>query len=229
MFGIAPATAVGTDLWFAALTKIAASRIHHGRGLIDWQVVKRLWVGSLTCAVLTLLWLKWGGLPIEDTRLLRAMIAGAVLLTPFGMIFQTRFHAWGRRWRTETPDHFKAWQPMLTVLAGALLGVMVTLTSVGAGALGAVFMAHLYPLRLTPSRLVATDIAHAIPLALFAGFGHLFAGNVNFLLLKNLLIGSIPMALVGAMLSSRLPQAWVRGLLVVVLLVVGIKLWATVW
>jgi uncharacterized membrane protein YfcA len=86
-------------------------------------------------------------------------------------------------------------------------------------------MANLYPLRLTPPRLVATDIAHAIPLAIFAGMGHLCVGNVNFMLLGNLLLGSVPAVVIGAMLSSRLPQWWIRGLLVLVLLLVGIKLW----
>ena len=224
-FGVAPTTAVGTDLWFAALTKTAATRVHYGRGLIDWQVVRRLWLGSLTCSALTMAFLHWGVLPTGSFRFLKQAIAGAVLITSVGMLFQTRLHAWGRTLRTTEPERFKAWQAPLTVLAGALLGVLVTLTSVGAGALGVVFMAHLYPLRLTPQRLVATDIVHAIPLAIFAGIGHLVVGNVNFLLLGNLLLGSLPAVLLGATLSTRIPQTWLRGILVVVLVVVGIKLW----
>ena len=227
MFGVAPATAVGTDLWFAALTKIAATRIHQGHGLIDWQVVKRLWLGSLTFSVLTLIALKWGPVHTGDSHLLKIAIAGAVLLTSGGLLFQTQLHSWGRRLRVADPDRFRSWQAPLTVLAGAILGVLVTLTSVGAGALGVVFLSHLYPFRLTPSRLVATDIVHAIPLAIFAGLGHLYVGNVNFMLLANLLLGSIPAVIIGAMLSSRIPQSLVRGLLVIVLLVVGIKLWLT--
>ena len=225
LFGVAPATAVGTDLWFAALTKTAATRIHHGQGLIDWPVVKRLWMGSLTCSVLTLIALKWGPIHAGGVPFLKGAIAGAVLLTSLGMVFQPQLHAWGRRLRTVHADQFKSWQAPLTVLAGALLGVLVTLTSVGAGALGVVFMAQLYPLQLTPSRLVATDIVHAIPLALFAGLGHLYIGHVDFRLLGHLLLGSIPAVMAGAMLSSRLPQAWLRGLLATVLLAVGIKLW----
>ena len=106
-----------------------------------------------------------------------------------------------------------------------VLGVLVTLTSVGAGALGAVFLSYLYPLRLTPPRLIATDIVHAIPLAMFAGAGHLLIGNVIFGLLGNLLLGSIPAVIVGAMLSARLPHGLLRGALAVVLLAIGIKLW----
>ena len=110
----------------------------------------------------------------------------------------------------------------------AVAGVLVTLTSVGAGALGAVFLAYLYPLRLTPPRLIATDIVHAIPLAVFAGLGHLLIGNVNFTLLGNLLVGSIPAVVVGAMLSARLPHSFLRMTLAVVLLSIGAKLWWTV-
>jgi hypothetical protein len=137
-------------------------------------------------------------------------------------------HALGRKLRTTDGEHFKALQAPLTVLAGVVLGVLVTLTSVGAGALGAVFLAYLYPLRLTPPRLIATDIVHAIPLAMFAGLGHLLIGNVDFGLLGNLLLGSIPAVILGAMLSSRLPHALLRGALAVVLLAIGVKLWWSV-
>jgi hypothetical protein len=223
-FGIAPATAVGTDLWFAALTKLVATRIHHGRGLIDWQVVKRLWLGSLVCSALAMAYLHWNPMSAGGFATLKKAIGGAVLLTALGLVFQTRLHAWGRRMRINEPDRFKAAQPILTVLAGALLGLLVTLTSVGAGALGVVFLAHLYPLRLTPARLVATDLVHAIPLAAFAGLGHLVIGNVDFALLGNLLCGSIPAVIAGAMLSSRISQTVLRGILAVVLVAVGFRL-----
>lgn len=224
LFGVAPLTAVGTDLWFAAITKLFATRIHHNHGLIDWPVVRRLWLGSLSASVLTLLWMKMH--PVDQTAvsLLKTAIAAAVLLTAVGIVFQKQLHALGRKLRTTDAAHFKAWQPGLTVLAGAVLGVLVTLTSVGAGALGAVFLAYLYPLRLTPPRLIATDIVHAIPLAMFAGTGHLLMGNVNFGLLGNLLLGSVPAVIVGAMLSSRLPHAVLRMALAAVLLAVGGKL-----
>jgi len=224
LFGVAPLTAVGTDLWFAATTKMFATRVHHNHGLIDWQVVRRLWLGSLSASVLTLVWMKLH--PVDQTAvtLLKTAIAAAVLLTAVGILFQKPLQAFGRRLRTTDAEHFKAWQPGLTVLAGAVLGVLVTLTSVGAGALGAVFLAYLYPLRLTPPRLIATDIVHAIPLALFAGAGHLLMGNVNFGLLGNLLLGSVPAVIAGAMLSARLPHTVLRMALAVVLLAVGAKL-----
>ena len=150
------------------------------------------------------------------------------MVTALGMLFQKPLHALGRKLRTSDGEHFKAVQAPLTVLAGVVLGVLVTLTSVGAGALGVVFLAYLYPLRLTPPRLVATDIVHAIPLAIFAGMGHLLIGNVDFRLLGNLLLGSIPAVIVGSMLSARLPHALLRGVLSVVLLAIGVKLWESV-
>ena len=136
LFGVAPLTAVGTDLWFAALTKMFATRVHHSHGLIDWQVVRRLWLGSLIASGLTLVWMRLH--PVDETAvsLLKTAIAAAVLLTAVGIFFQKPLHALGRRLRTTDAEHFKAWQPGLTVLAGAVLGVLVTLTSVGAGALG---------------------------------------------------------------------------------------------
>lgn len=228
VFGISPMAAVGTDLWFAAITKLFATRIHHGHGLIDWQIVKRLWIGSLSASALTIIWMKF--YPIDDSsvELLKTAIAIAVLITAVGMLFQKPLHALGKKFRTTEGEKFKSFQAPLTILAGVLLGFLVSLTSVGAGALGAVFLAYLYPFRLTASRLIATDIAHAIPLAIFAGLGHLMIGNVNFGLLGMLLIGSIPAVIIGAILSSRLPQGLLRWILAVVLSAIGIKLWLSV-
>jgi uncharacterized membrane protein YfcA len=224
VFGVAPMSAIGTDLWFAALTKLAATRIHHGHGLIDWQVVKRLWMGSLPASALTLLWMTMVPIGAETAGFLKTMIAVAVVLTALAMLFQKQLHGLGRKFRVESVEQFKSLQGPLTVLAGAVLGVLVTLTSIGAGALGVVFLAYLYPLRLTASRLIATDIVHAIPLAIFAGMGHLVIGNVNFGLLGNLLIGSVPGVIAGAMLSTYLPQLFLRRALSAILLFTGFKL-----
>jgi len=228
VFGVTPLAAVGTDLWFAAITKLVASRIHHGHGLVDWQVAKRLWMGSLTAAALTLVWMNLHPMDESAVDFFKIAIAIAVMITALGLLFQKPLHALGRKLRTTDEEQFKAVQAPLTVLAGVVLGMLVTLTSVGAGALGAVFLLYLYPLRLTPPRLIATDIVHAIPLAAFAGLGHLWIGNVDFGLLGNLLLGSIPAVTLGAMLSARLPHALLRGVLSVVLLAIGLKLWWTV-
>ena len=228
VFGVVPLTAIGTDLWFAALTKLAATRVHHGHGLIDWQVARRLWMGSLPATVATLGWLTYRPVDAANADFLKIAIAIAVVISALGILAQKRLHAWGRRLRIEVPGGFKAMQGPLTVAAGALLGFLVTLTSVGAGALGAVMLICLYPLRLTPPRLIATDIVHAIPVAIFAGAGHFMVGNVDLALLGNLLLGSIPGVLTGAQLSSRLPHTVLRVVMAGVLLLIGIKLGSTV-
>jgi hypothetical protein len=133
-------------------------------------------------------------------------------------------HKLGQHLRNTTPLEFKGAQPVLTVLSGAILGFLVTLTSVGAGALGVVALAYLYPYRLTPPKLVGTDIAHAIPLALLAGLGHWSIGNVDFTLLGSLLLGSIPGIVLGSRLSVRANHAYVRKGIAVMLAVVGGKL-----
>lgn len=227
-FGTAPMTAVGTDLWYASLTKIAATRIHNHHGLIDWGVVRRMWLGSLPASAATLVWMHFNPPDTEDLDGIKMVIAGAVLFTAVGILLQKRLHALGRDLRVSQVERFKAMQVPVTVLAGALIGFLVTLTSVGAGALGAVFLAYLYPLRLTPPKLIASDIVHAIPLAMFAGLGHLLIGHVDFGLLGTLLLGSIPGVMVGALLSSRLPHGVLRTALAVVLTVVGLKLWFSV-
>lgn len=227
-FGTAPMTAVGTDLWYASLTKLAATRIHNHHGLIDWGVIRRMWLGSLPASACTLVWMHFNPPDTNALDGIKLVIAGAVLFTAVGIVLQKRLQAMGRDLRVSQVERFKAMQAPVTVLAGIVLGFLVTLTSVGAGALGAVFLAYLYPLRLTPPRLIASDIVHAIPLAMFAGLGHLLIGHVDFGLLGTLLLGSIPGVMVGALLSSRLPHGVLRTALAVVLTLVGLKLWFSV-
>lgn len=221
-FGVAPATAVATDLWFAALTKIVAARIHNGAGQVDWVVVKRLWLGSLPLALLVVL-LVSSGAKVHKQEWLTQVISAVVLVTAIGMLMAPRLLALARTRRLDQPEKFKAMQPALTVLAGATLGVCVALTSVGAGALGSVILLYLYPLRMTPKRLVATDIVHAIPLAIIAGLGYLFAGLVDEMMLLNLLAGSIPAVIAGSLISRRIEPRWIQITLAVVLLMAGCK------
>ncbi len=223
VFGVAPGVAVGTDLWFAAATKSVAVASHRNTGLIDWQVVRRLWCGSLPAAALTLAAMDAGWLAL-DTHLLRYGIGWAVLITGAGMLLQTRLQAWGRSHRLQPDSGFLRLQAPLTVLAGAMLGVVVSLTSIGAGAFGAVLLAYLYPLRMVPAKLVATDIAHAVPLALVAGAGHIAIGQFDWVLLAKLLAGSIPGVLIGVRLAHHLPQQWLSRVIAVCLLAVGAKL-----
>lgn len=224
LFGVAPATAVGTDLWFAALTKTAGGAMHHGHGGVDWQVVRRLSLGSLPAAAITLGWLQMSGVGRSEQGMILQALGWVLILTAVAMLFRKGLHTIGQRLRERAPDSFMRFQPVLTVLAGAVLGFLVTLTSVGAGALGTVMLLYLYPFRMTPTRLVGTDIVHAIPLTIVAGTGHLAMGHVNLPLLGSLLLGSIPGVLLGAKLSTKMPQGLLRGAIAAVLVAVASKL-----
>lgn len=225
LLGTVPKTAVGTDLFFAAFTKMAGVAVHGQRGTIDWQVCRRLAAGSLPAALVTGLALHWFG---REAMKVDAVIMHALgymlVLTTVGLLFKSKLHALGRHFRLDNAERFKYLQGPLTVLAGIFLGVVVTLTSVGAGALGTVIMLYLYPLRLTPANVVGTDLAHAIPLALIAGASHWLAGNVDYRLLFTLLSGSIPGVLAGAWLSARAPDAVLRPVLALLLLATGLKI-----
>ena len=223
-FGVAPKTAIGTDLLFAAVTKAVGTAVHGSRGSVDWLVLRRLAMGSLPAAALTLAVLHF----LPDEELTRAWLlpalAFALIATSLAMLFQRALHRLGRKLRTTSPTRFKRAQPGLTVLAGALLGLLVTITSVGAGALGAAMLVYLYPYRLTPQKLVGTDIAHAVPLTVVAGLGHWSLGNVDVSLLGTLLVGSIPGIILGSQLSIRVSGVYVRHAIAVMLAVVGAKL-----
>jgi hypothetical protein len=224
LFGVAPAAAVGTDLWFAAITKLVGGTAHHRKGSVDWQVFRRLSLGSLPTSVITLTWLHYSGAAQVRQGLILNALGGVLLLTSLAVIFKKQTHAVGERLRATAPERFRAAQPPMTVVAGVVLGFLVTLTSVGAGALGAVMLLYLYPRRMTPVRLVGTDIVHAIPLTIVAGTGHLMMGNVDLPLLGNLLLGSIPGIVAGTLLGSKAPEKLLRVLIAIVLMAVGVKL-----
>jgi uncharacterized membrane protein YfcA len=221
-FGVSPVTAVATDLWFAAITKVVAARIHGGAGQIDWQVVRRLWMGSLPVAILVVLGVSLGA-KVMKVAWLTQVIGVVVMMTALGMFFAPRLLAVARNRRLGNPAMFKALQPRLTVGAGVVLGGCVALTSVGAGALGSVMLLYLYPLRMTPHRLVATDIMHAIPLAAVAGMGYLYAGMVDTSMLISLLAGSLPAVALGSLLAKQLSGRWVQLALALVLLLAGVR------
>lgn len=224
LFGVAPHVAVGTDLVFACITKLVGVGMHGYRGSIDWQIVRRLSLGSVPAAIVTLLVLYFAGTTQARSGAIMDVLAMALMVTAVGLLARAPLHKFGRRLRTTKPASFKRLQPGLTVVAGVVVGILVTLTSVGAGALGTVVLLYLYPLRLNPVKLVGTDLAHAIPLALIAGFGHFVLGNIDLGLLGQLLLGSIPGVLLGSTLGLRASDAFVRNSIAVVLLVVACKI-----
>ena len=221
-FGVTPTAAIATDLWFAAITKLVGVRVHHASGNVDWLVVKRLWLGSLPVALLVVSIVSFGA-QITKVDWLTSAIGVVVLITAAGMLIAPKLVTYARGRRIGQPERFKAIQPALTVLSGAVLGLCVALTSVGAGALGSVMLLYLYPLRMTPHRLVATDIVHAIPLAVVAGLGYLFAGMVDWWMLASLLVGSIPAVLLGSLLAGKIPGRWIQIALALVLMAAGVK------
>lgn len=220
--GVPVTSAIATDLWFAALTKIVAASIHHRAEQIDWSIVKRLWLGSLPMALFIVILIGFGT-KVEKLGWLTQAIGCVVLITALGLLIAPKLRLLAKSRRLNHPQNFKRWQPSLTILGGVGLGLCVALTSVGAGALGSVMLLYLYPLRMTPHRLVATDIMHAIPLALLAGLGYLFAGLVDGHMLLSLLAGSLPAVIAGSLLSQRLNGRWIQVLLALVLLAAGLK------
>jgi len=143
-FGVSPATAIATDLWFAAITKLVGARIHNKGGQVDWQVVKRLWAGSLPVAALVVLIVTMGD-PIAKVQWLTTAIGLVIIITAIGLLVAPAILARAKSNRLSAPTQFKAAQPTLTIIAGAVLGLCVALTSVGAGALGSVMLLYLYP------------------------------------------------------------------------------------
>ncbi len=224
IFGVAPATAVGTDLWFAGITKITGAALLQSQRRVDWEVVRRLWIGSLPMSVITLVWMHHSGVGQAKPKFILIALGWALLVTSFAMMFKRRTHAFAQTLRKTAPERFKSVQPILTVGAGVILGFLVTLTSVSAGALGTAMLLYLYPFRMNPARLVGTDIMHAVPLTFLAGIGHLIMGDVNATLLGNLLIGSIPGILIGTLFGGKVPEALLRAAIALVLAAVAAKL-----
>jgi len=217
-FGQSPAVAVGTDLLFASTTKLVATASFGFSRRVDWAVVGRLLIGSVpgSLAVVGALWHARHASGAADLIIARAL-AIILALTAAALLLQVPLRRLGldltARFIARSERHTVA----LTVAAGLALGAAVTLTSVGAGALGVVVLLALYPLRLTSDRLVATDIAHALPITLIAGAGHALLGHVDFEVLAMLLLGSIPGVLLASRLAIRLPQALTRTVIAVTL------------
>jgi uncharacterized membrane protein YfcA len=222
LFGFKPATAVGTDLLYAAITKAGGSWVHQRHGNIDWAITGRLALGSVPAAGLTLLVLAQLGVQGHAaTGLISVVLGIALLLTAASLFFRLRLLDLARR-RPASAD-FQKRAPALTVLVGAMLGALVTISSVGAGALGVTALTFLYP-NLATRRVVGSDIAHAVPLTFVAGLGHWWLGTVDVVLLVSLLIGSLPGIALGANFAARVPERALRSLLASVLLLVGGKL-----
>jgi len=223
MFGIHPATAVGTDLLYAAITKSGGSIVHSRRGSVDWRIVGLLAAGSLPAAVLTLTLVAHfapeglGG----ATKLISAVLGAALLLTAASLIFRRHLQAFALLHIGAVPNPRRT--AILTVVTGLFLGALVSISSVGAGALGVTALFFLYP-KMPAIRIVGSDLAHAVPLTLVAGIGHWWYGSVDWSLLGALLVGSLPGIFLGSHLAARVPDRILRPTLAGMLILVGGKL-----
>ena len=218
-FAIAPAVAVGTDLLFAAVTKSVGTSVHSGQGNIDWRVAGLMGAGSVPAALVTVALLH--ALKPDVAALAAAIkvsLGVALLLTAAAIVWRTRLATFAQRFNVQP-----ARRAQLTVLVGLVLGVLVTLSSVGAGAIGVAALMLLYPER-PAAQIAGTDVAHAVPLTLIAGLGHATLGHVDFGLLAALLIGSIPGISIGSYFAKRMPERLLKTLLATMLTLAGAKL-----
>jgi uncharacterized protein len=220
-FGQPPAVAVGTDLLFSASTKLVATAAFGFSRRVDWRIVARLAAGRVP-AVAVILWFWFDHRPpgVVDHLIYRCL-AVILALAAVALLLQNSLRRWGLKFTAAWLLGAERHRVLLTVLAGALLGIGVTMTSVGAGALGVAALVALYPLRLPSDRLVATDIAHALPITAIAAAGHAVLGHVDLRALACLLVGSIPGVLLATQATIRFPPQLTRTLIAIMLALVS--------
>jgi len=221
LFGVHPAVAVGTDLLYASATNTGGSLVHGLNRTIDWRVVGRLASGSVPATALTILVLSRLDIKGDALRdVITPVLAAALLATAVSLYFRDQIARLHTKYVGELSPRGIA---NLTTATGAVLGVLVTISSVGAGAIGVTILFLLYP-RMPTARIVGSDIAHAVPLTLVAGAGHWLLGSIDWALLGSLLVGSLPGIFVGSHASVRIPDVVLRPILATTLIVVGGKL-----
>jgi uncharacterized membrane protein YfcA len=221
LFGVHPATAVGTDLLYASATKTVGTLVHGLNKTVNWRIVRYLATGSVPATGLTLLVMsKYDITGAAASDLINSVLGVMLLLTALALIFRRQFLAFVGTRLVHAPPHHTA---IATIATGIALGILVTISSVGAGAIGVTALILMYP-ELPMAVIVGSDIAHAVPLTLVAGVGHWILGSVNWGMLVSLLTGSVPGIIIGSYLSARIPDAVLRPILAVTLMVVGGRL-----
>lgn len=224
LFGVHPATAVGTDLLYAAVTKSAGTAVHGMHGRINWRIVGCLAAGSVPAALI-MLWLLSGvdRKSIEVAHTITTALGWLLVMTAFMLVFRKQVLAFAQRSTGERRTLRPATLGILTVVLGLALGILVTLTSVGAGALGVTILLVLYP-RLDVREIVGSDIVHAVPLTLIGGMGYWMIGEIDWIMLAALLVGSIPGIIAGSLLAPKLHERTIRLVLAATLAIVAYKL-----
>ncbi len=223
--GVRPVTAVGTDLAFLAVLKAFGAWTHHQWGNVDWSLVRRLAMGSIPGVFVGLLLLAYLRSVSPDlTDVVITRLLGAVLIAVSVVIF-ARVLPWVRRfWEQQVEHANRSSEPSagFTVALGFIVGVLVTLTSVGGGTLVIAALVTLY--RISGRSVVGTDIAHALILTSVAAAGHMSIGKVDLVLAANLLVGAIPGVILGSRMTIQLPERGLRAVLGSVLLFAGLRL-----
>jgi uncharacterized membrane protein YfcA len=223
-FGISPTTAVGTDLLYAAITKGGGVVVHQKHKNINWRITGILAAGSVPAALITLVILHYIGFESGKVNsLIKTGLGITLILTALSILFKNQLIRYSHNPDAPSSKMSGRRQDVLTWITGLVLGSVVTITSIGAGALGTVALFMLYP-KMRIHRLVGTEIAHAVPLTLVAGIGHAGFGNVDWPLLINLLLGSLPGIWIGSHLTGSVPDKFLRPALATMLILVGMKL-----
>lgn len=223
LFGFPAHIAVGTDLLYAAITKSGGVLAHKNKGTIHWKIVFTLGIGSITASLLTIFLLKHFFTSPEDyTKILTSSLGAMLIATALVLIFRRQIQQAHDTGSEVTPSFINRHKAGLTLTMGFFLGIFVTLSSVGAGAFGAALLMVLYP-RIPSIQVIGTDLAHAVPLTLVAGIGHLALGHVDFALLAALITGSLPAIYLGTKLAIRIPDQVLQPILACTLLGLGIK------
>ena len=223
-FGINPATAVGTDLLYAAITKSSGVIVHKKNKNIDWAITGWLTLGSVPAVVMTFWFLSTlHTAPDAMNAIIKQALGFVLFATALAIFFKKRLLDFAHKRAGGNYNPSGSRLNVMTVITGLILGTMVALTSIGAGALGTVALFILYPL-LPTRRLVGTEIAHAVPLTLVAGLGHASMGNMDWSVLGFLLIGSLPGIWLGSHLTGRISDEVLRPCLATMLVLIGYKL-----
>lgn len=224
IFGIHPVTAVGTDLLYAAITKSFGTLMHNRSRAVDWRITGLMALGSgPVTAVMFVILTRIESKNATFSHVINISLSAVLFITSiviivrpilFGLILKRGLS--GMRLSTKL-------RALLTVMVGAVLGLLVSLTSVGAGAIGVTALVTLYP-HMSTHRIVASDIAHAVPLTFIGGLGYLYLGEINFRILLSLLVGSIPGIIFGSLLSTKVPDRLLRPFLAFVLSIIAFRM-----
>ena len=229
LFKIEPHLAIGTDLLYASISKFCGSMVHAKKLNIVWPIVIWLALGSIPASFATTWVLEHYLSHSSSYKGILTIVLGCMLtLTGISIVFRTQVEKFFDRFRNreqinmESEQHALQHKRLYILIMGIILGVLVTLSSVGAGAFGVMALVIMFP-NLPMIRIIGSDVVHAVLLTAVAGLNHMSSGNVDFSLLMWLLVGSIPAIIIGTLISSHMPEKLIRKILGITLFCLGIN------